>query len=155
MLGSRLTVDGVIREIVGVMPAARDFPRAEVRLWVPAVLDPNNRADMWGYSGAAVIGRLRPGVTLAAANSDLNRLIPRIQQSFPWRMPDAWGDGLILGQALRLDAAQHIKLTAPPHGTADAYQGPVFCAHDFEHAFGEQQAELHQAIRIRIRQRPR
>jgi putative ABC transport system permease protein len=66
--------------IVGVMPAGFHFPgRAE--LWLPLQTDPAhaNRTD---YNRDA-IARLKPGVSLAAANAELDSLLQEIHRENP------------------------------------------------------------------------
>jgi predicted permease len=93
ILGHQLTLDGVSREVVGVMPAGFAFPSAAARLWLPARLDPGDPVDLWKSTGYGLLGRLRDGVTLAQAQEELRRLIPRVRDAFPWRMPDEWNMG--------------------------------------------------------------
>ncbi|WP_058189088.1 ABC transporter permease [Terracidiphilus gabretensis] len=73
VLGRSIDVDGVTRTIVGVMP--RDFRVVDdhFELIVPIAFDPTNE-KLAGF-GLVGIGRLKPGVTLAAANADISRLI--------------------------------------------------------------------------------
>jgi putative ABC transport system permease protein len=91
VLGRRLVLDGVSREVVGVMPPGFAFPSAAERLWVPLRFDLADRVDLWN-NACGIVGRLRPGVTLAQADGELRALRPRIRDSFPWRMPDDWND---------------------------------------------------------------
>jgi predicted permease len=70
VLGKTLKLDGVSRNIIGVMPAAAAFP-ANVRLWVPLAGDRAQPWQSYGYNGA--IGRLKPGVTVEDAEKDLLR----------------------------------------------------------------------------------
>jgi predicted permease len=93
IVGRQLTLDGVGREVVGVMPPDFAFPSAEARLWLPALLDPKDPVDLWKSTGFGLVGRLRPGVTLAEAQEELRRLTPRVRNAFPWRMPDEWNMG--------------------------------------------------------------
>jgi predicted permease len=69
VVGKTLRMDGQSRTIVGVMPVEASFPDG-VRLWVPMGGDPNQPDQ--SYSGDG-IGRLKPGVTAAAASQDLIR----------------------------------------------------------------------------------
>jgi predicted permease len=68
-VGQTLKLDGVARTIVGVMPPEADFP-ANARVWVPLQGDPNQPWQDYSYNG---VGRMKPGVTLAAAHDDLAR----------------------------------------------------------------------------------
>jgi predicted permease len=84
VLGRRMTIDGVERTIVGIMPAPFAFPNAATALWLPLQLDPARTASAaFDYRG---IARLRDGVTLAAAAADLGRLLPEVPRVFPGRL---------------------------------------------------------------------
>ena len=74
IIGHTINVNGVAREIVGVMAAGFQLPTDYVedaeeptRIWLPLRLDPSNR-NSHGYHAA---GRLKPGVTVDAANAEL------------------------------------------------------------------------------------
>ena len=77
VLGRTIQINGVAREIIGVMPQGFQLPTDYVidaeeptQLWVPFALNPQNRGSH-GYYGAA---RLAPGATLAEANAQLAAL---------------------------------------------------------------------------------
>ncbi len=83
ILDRTMTVDGVQRRIVGVMPGDFEFPDA-ARLWLPLQLDPaNTRSAAFDYKG---IGRLRDGVPLSSAAADLDRILPHVPEVFPGRL---------------------------------------------------------------------
>ena len=90
IIGRWITLEGVDRQIVGVMPADFQFVSPKTELWVPLHLDPRNIGDYWGDSYMAVIGRLRPGATLEQARAELKAMRPRVLAAFAWRMPDNW-----------------------------------------------------------------
>ena len=69
ILGRTLRLNGVPHEIVGVLPRAAEFP-SEAMLWVPLAEDPNPQGTSYGYEG---IGRLKPGVSIQEAETDLLR----------------------------------------------------------------------------------
>jgi predicted permease len=69
-VGRTLKLDGVAHTIVGVVPAVATFP-GNVRLWVPLAGDPLEDSQSYGYAG--VIARLKPGVSIDAAEKDLLR----------------------------------------------------------------------------------
>ncbi len=88
IVGRWITLEGVDRQIVGVMPADFQFVSPKTELWVPLHLDSGNIGDYWGDSYMALIGRLRPGATLEQARAELKTLRPRVLAAYAWRMPD-------------------------------------------------------------------
>ncbi len=92
VVGRRLTVDGTVREVVGVMPPGFAFPSADTRLWVPARIDRHDPVDLWKRE-VGFVGRLAPGVSAAQADGELRRLLPHVRDAFPWRMPRDWKEG--------------------------------------------------------------
>ena len=67
--GKQITLDGAGYTVVGVMPSSFNFPNA-CDLWLPAKLDPNNNHIAFRQA----IGKLKPGVTPAQAQSDLDAI---------------------------------------------------------------------------------
>ena len=90
IVGQQIRLDSTSRTVVGVAPAALRFPSATTQLWVPLALDPVNRVELWS-TGASIIGRLRPGSTLAQANAEVATLAPQMLELFPWKMPASYG----------------------------------------------------------------
>jgi putative ABC transport system permease protein len=90
IIGRWITLEGVDRQIVGVMSADFRFFSPKAELWVPLRLDPRNIGDYWGDSYMALIGRLRPGTTLEQARAELKAMRPSVLATFAWRMPDDW-----------------------------------------------------------------
>jgi len=73
VVGRRITVDGTAREIVGVLPEGFWFMDAPHDLILPIRFD-RSKVHLAGYNFPA-IGRLRPGVSIEAANADVSRMI--------------------------------------------------------------------------------
>ncbi|MGH9773023.1 MAG: ADOP family duplicated permease, partial [Candidatus Acidiferrales bacterium] len=82
VLGKILHLDTWSAQIVGVLPAAVQFPSKNVDIWEAAPMDApylQNRRETW-FIG---IGRLKPGVTLAKAAANLGTIQARLGQQFP------------------------------------------------------------------------
>jgi ABC-type antimicrobial peptide transport system permease subunit len=77
VIGRTLELDDVNRTIVGVMPADFRFPRPDVLVWLPMAFNEENLPSR-GQHGYSVVGRLGPGVTVAAAETELNNLMNRM-----------------------------------------------------------------------------
>ncbi|HVL68265.1 MAG TPA: ABC transporter permease [Vicinamibacterales bacterium] len=90
VIGTRLTVDGVARTVVGVMPGDFAFPAPSVQMWIPAAVDTRNRIALWSTS-RRMIGRLRADATLAGADAELKAIAPTLRELFPWAMPAGYG----------------------------------------------------------------
>ena len=105
VLGRYLETENHRFRVIGVMPAGFHFPgRAE--LWVPLQTDPA-KANRTDYNRAA-IGRLKPGVSLKAVNSELQSLLQEIHRENPvsnnnWRIR-----GVPLRKALAADYSKAV-----------------------------------------------
>ena len=99
IVGRMITIDGKPRQVIGVMPRSfRFLDREQPALILPLQFDRNKTTlGQFGFDG---IARLRPGVTLVAANADIERLIPTVWSSFP--VPP--GFSINLFQTARLSA---------------------------------------------------
>jgi putative ABC transport system permease protein len=85
IVGRTLDVDGVPREVVGIMPASFRFPNNETRLWVPLALDPvRPPANAFNYPAVA---RLSPGASVSAAAREFTSLLPRVAERYPSFVP--------------------------------------------------------------------
>ena len=90
IVGRPIKVDGVDRQVVGVMPAEFAFPSPGVQLWIPVRFDPANTIEFWNAGWMPLVGRLRPGVTSPQAQQELRALISGIIPTFPFPMPADW-----------------------------------------------------------------
>ena len=73
IIGRTIELNGITREVIGVMPAGYDFPNPESDVWIPYQLDPGN--DNSGSHYLFGIARLASDVTLEAAITDGERLL--------------------------------------------------------------------------------
>lgn len=81
ILGQTIHLDGQSFAVIGVMPRRFDFPTGAA-LWMPLDLSP----EEWANRKAGhlhVIARLRPGVTLSQARSELSAVSGRLAQDYP------------------------------------------------------------------------
>jgi putative ABC transport system permease protein len=84
-IGRIVQVNGQPTEIVGVMPDSFRFVYQDNDLWAAAQLD-RNRAwrDTSDGRFINVVGRLRPGVTMAAADADMRAIARRLADTYPF-----------------------------------------------------------------------
>ena len=81
VLGRKEILDGVAHAIVGVMPASFQFPDKR-HIWAPKVMTDSAKQDRAStYLG--VVGRLRPGVTVQAAQDDMSRIARELAETYP------------------------------------------------------------------------
>ncbi|HEY3991077.1 MAG TPA: ABC transporter permease [Acidobacteriaceae bacterium] len=90
VLGKKILLDGVDREIIGVAPAGISFPDATTQFWIPISFKPSDVYDPWAVFGFRAIGRLKDGVKPALAQAELRSFHRQMLTLFPWRMPDNW-----------------------------------------------------------------
>jgi predicted permease len=74
MLGNTVEVNGLGREVIGIMPPGADVMDNRTAIWMPLGLNPANRQNR-GSHFLYVVGRLRDGVTAEAAQTELTGLI--------------------------------------------------------------------------------
>jgi putative ABC transport system permease protein len=101
IVGTLLDFDGVSYRVAGVMPAGYGYLPSD--FWVPMAPDP---AANRGSHLLTAFGRLKPGVTLAAAQADLAGVAARLSVIYP-KSNGKWGVRLesfadwIVGPSLR------------------------------------------------------
>ncbi len=79
VVGRTLTLNGVGHEVIGILPAGTPFlDWADV--FRPLVRTADAQRGSWEMAG---IGRLKPGVTLEAARSDLQQVLTTLGQRYP------------------------------------------------------------------------
>ncbi len=91
LINKTIQLNGESYTVVGVMPAGFQLPAVK-ELWVPFVVDPVKepwRTDRTNRN-LAVFGRLKPGVTLDQANSELSIVAQRLQEQHP-KSNGGWG----------------------------------------------------------------
>jgi predicted permease len=81
VLGQNLAVDGRACAISGVMPDGFSFPSRDNEFWI--ALQPTPDTMQRGLDSLDVIARLKPRVTLAAAQTELNVIARRLAGAYP------------------------------------------------------------------------
>jgi putative ABC transport system permease protein len=90
VVGHWISLDGVNRQILGVMPADFRFPAADTDVWIPLGIDSRNQQSYWASDYMPVIGRLRPGANFAQASAEARAFQSQLRSMFPWQMPASW-----------------------------------------------------------------
>ncbi len=110
-VGKTLEINGETSQVIGVMPAAFYFPNKDTQLWQPATLDPTwdrNLArrftDWW-----TVVGRLKPGVTLAQAQAEMSAIGDRLTRAYPSNDSDFLGFGVNVVPVLVQVTGKHMR----------------------------------------------
>jgi predicted permease len=106
VIGQMVEINGVRREVIGIMPPGADVMDNRTEIWMPIGLNPSNRQNR-GSHFLYLVGRLKDGVTPQAADSELTQLI------------QTWGD--------RTGQKNHIF--APPPKDAAAKQANPGAGH--------------------------
>jgi len=84
LLGSQITLDGQSTTVIGIMPASFQFPPGSLtrNLWMPLEFSPHNLQER-GSHWMAVIGRLKSGIKMEAADSEMKQIAARLATQFP------------------------------------------------------------------------
>ncbi len=82
VLNRPVSLNGESYTVVGILPAAFQFPR-RVELWTPVGHKAEWTEARGWHPGMYVIGRLKPGIELPAARSDLEGVAARLAKEYP------------------------------------------------------------------------
>jgi macrolide transport system ATP-binding/permease protein len=84
ILGRTLEIDGVSSQVIGVMPESF-LPGRENRIWEPHTLFPDWEAQkvQRGTGSWQVVGRLKAGVSLEQAQTEMSTIAQRLEQAYP------------------------------------------------------------------------
>ncbi|MGZ5504499.1 MAG: ABC transporter permease [Chthoniobacterales bacterium] len=84
VLGQQVLVDGVQREIIGIVPEEVKFPRL-AQVWVPLgeLRKEGNVLQRGNHPGFSALGRLKAGVSLTQANADFDAIAAALEKHYP------------------------------------------------------------------------
>jgi len=82
IVGKAISLNGKGYTVVGVMPARFQFPTSTDQVWVPIAFTPEQAADRTTHY-LRVLARLKPGVTLSQAQTEMSTIATRLQQQYP------------------------------------------------------------------------
>jgi putative ABC transport system permease protein len=80
IVGRMVEIDGIRRQVVGIMPRGYDVADQHVEAYLPLALDPGNRQNR-GSHYLYLIGRLATGQTITTARAELETLLAGWQRS--------------------------------------------------------------------------
>jgi predicted permease len=84
VVGKRVTLGGASYEIVGVMPASFQFPSSHVEVFIPYSTIPDQSIPrIRPVRVLDVVARMRPGVTVAQANAEMNGITRGLAEQYP------------------------------------------------------------------------
>lgn len=113
VLGTKILLDRKPYVVIGVMPKGFQFPLVtgqlyHTDLWVPMSFTPDEllpvAAANWSYS---MVGRLKPGVSAAQAQSDAETVAQEIMRNYPAMIANLHITARVL--PLRQDTVEHTK----------------------------------------------
>jgi putative ABC transport system permease protein len=91
--GKVLRMDGVDSLVIGVMPPSFQFPAKDVQFWAPITTNRywgetvkfDHNYSRYAYARWDVVARLKPGVTVARAQAEIDAINARLEQAAPDR----------------------------------------------------------------------
>ena len=99
IIGQSIRLDSRDFTVIGVAPKDFSFPD-DTELWTPLAYDAVFRTHSRGAWYLRVFGRLRPGVSLAAAREETKTIAARLEKAYPDQNEGLGGTALPLQEAL-------------------------------------------------------
>ena len=81
LVGKTVTLNGTSYTVIGIMPPGVQYP-GNTELWTPLTALPEAANDR-AYRYLRVIARLKPGVTIPAAQTEMNTIASRLALEYP------------------------------------------------------------------------
>src|SRR5215210_271334 len=77
-----ILLDNLAYTVIGVMPRGFSFPTRETQLWLPLQFNQQGRQNRVGLF-ISVIGRLRPGVSVDQARTEMGLIGQQLERTYP------------------------------------------------------------------------
>jgi putative ABC transport system permease protein len=102
IVGRQIILDDGPATVIGVMPAGFQLPShftgVPMEAWAPLALDPATDRSERGWHFLDVVGRLRDGVSLDAADHEVSALMMRMKETYPGKYaPEFNGSAAAVG----------------------------------------------------------
>jgi putative ABC transport system permease protein len=81
VLNKSITLDGELYTVIGVMPREFQYPQ-RTELWTPLTMVPEAVNDR-SYRYLRIVARLKPGVTVTQAQTEMNGIAERLATEYP------------------------------------------------------------------------
>ena len=81
IIGKTITVNSIVRTVVGVMPERFNYPKGS-EVYAPFAMTPELMRSRGNHS-YYVVGRLKPGVSIESAQAELDGISARLEQQYP------------------------------------------------------------------------
>lgn len=82
IVGQSITMSASSYTIIGIMPATFQFPDRDTELWTPIAFTAR-QAQQHGSHFLSVIGRLKQGVTVQEADTEMRAIAARLAEQYP------------------------------------------------------------------------
>jgi putative ABC transport system permease protein len=83
LVGRTIALNGDAHTVVGIMPAAMRYPSRLTDVWLPLGLFVRTFPDRGAHPGLTAVGRLKPGVTIAQADAEMDTIAQRLAAQYP------------------------------------------------------------------------
>ncbi len=87
IVGKTIRLENVPHTVVGVMDPEFWYPTHDVQIWTPLTINPEDFQTRTGF-GHLTVARLKPGVTLEQAQTEVSLIATRLAQQYPEKNKD-------------------------------------------------------------------
>src|SRR5438105_1722257 len=87
IIGKTIRLENLAHTVVGVMSPEFQYPTRGVQIWTPLTINPEDFQTRTGF-GHLTVARLKPGVTLEQAQTEVSLIATRLAQQYPEKNKD-------------------------------------------------------------------